>query len=100
MRFVCVAVLVLVACKIHRLPELPPDRDPVSPDAPVTDYEPPPDVLTKELSTGVADDAADPHAGHHGHHAKEPVATEPDEKEPAAREPAAKEPAADPGGAS
>src|SRR5215204_716586 len=69
MRFApCLLVLALAACKIHRLPELPPDRDPVSVEAPVTDYDPPPDVLTKELSTGAKDDGADPHAGHHRHH--------------------------------
>jgi len=76
MRFVrapILFVLALGACKTHRLPELPPDRDPVAPEAPVTDYEPPPDVLTKELSTGAPDDGTDPHAGHHGHHEHAPA---------------------------
>ena len=69
-------VLALGACKIRRLPELPADRDPVSPDAPVTPYAPPPDVLTKDLSTGAAEAAPEPaadeapvhdHSGHAGH---------------------------------
>jgi hypothetical protein len=58
-------------CKIHRLPELPPARDPVAAEAPVTEYSPPPDVLTTELSPGTAD-ASDPHAGHHHGHGGAP----------------------------
>ena len=72
MRFARVPILLVIAlagCKIRRLPELPAERDPTSPEAPVTDYEPPPDVLTEELSSGEAEAGdADPHAGHHGHH--------------------------------
>jgi hypothetical protein len=65
----CLAGLALAGCKTHRLPPLPPDRDPAAAEAPVTDYEPPPDVLTKELSSGKSDSKEDdPHAGHRGHH--------------------------------
>ncbi len=65
----CLVGLVLPACKTHRLPPLPPQRDPAAAEAPVTPYEPPPDVLTKELSTGKSEGKQDdPHAGHHDHH--------------------------------
>jgi hypothetical protein len=68
---VLLAVLCLGACKIRRLPALPAERDPVAPQAPVTDYEPPPDVLTTELGSGGSNGATDPHAGHH--HGAEPT---------------------------
>jgi hypothetical protein len=68
----------LCACKTRRLPELPADRDPVSPEAPVTDYAPPPDVLSTPLSTG-AGDAKDEHEHHHGHHGHEAAPAKPAE---------------------
>jgi len=89
-RFLLV-VLALAACKIRRLDPLPPERDPSAAEAPMTDYEAPPDVLTTELGSPAADDAADPHAGHHGHHATPPAASEP-AKAPAPNEPKPVEP--------
>ena len=65
------AVLALVAlegCRVRRLPELPPAREPGSAAAPVSTYEAPPDVLTSELVEPVANDEADAHAGHSHHH--------------------------------
>lgn len=44
------ALVTLGGCHTHRLPELPQDRDPLSPAASATHYKPPPDVLTTELS--------------------------------------------------
>lgn len=72
-------LLVLVgACTSHRLPTLPPDRDPGSPDAPATAYEPPRDALNRELAPADAnDDDDDPHAGHHGHHGHTPPSEAP-----------------------
>lgn len=65
----CVLGLFVPACKTHRLPPLPPQRDPTAAEAPVTSYDPPPDVLREELSSGKSDGKEDdPHAGHHGHH--------------------------------
>ena len=64
-QLLCVFVATLGGCKIHRLPEVPPERDPASEEAPVVPYRPPPDVLTTELSTGDAD--AKGHEGHEGH---------------------------------
>jgi hypothetical protein len=64
----CLAALALAGCKTHRLPPLPTQRDPAAAEAPVSPYDPPPDVLTKELSSGKSDGKEDdPHAGHHGH---------------------------------
>jgi hypothetical protein len=65
-RFVLVALLTLPACKIHRLPPLEPERDPGSAAARGTEYRPPPDVLTTELSTGASDDGGGHHHHHHG----------------------------------
>ena len=67
--FVCVLAGVPVGCKIHRLPELPPERDPTAERAPVVPYRPPPDVLTTELSTGepAGGSGHEGHQGHEGH---------------------------------
>ena len=42
--------LLVSACTTHRLPPLPPERDPTSEAAPVTPWRAPPDVLHGELS--------------------------------------------------
>jgi hypothetical protein len=52
------------ACKIHRLPALPAERDPADEHAPIVPYRPPPDVLTTELSTGAP---AEQPTHHHDH---------------------------------
>jgi hypothetical protein len=57
------SILFLVGgCKIHRIPEVPPEQDPAAEQAPAVPYRPPPDVLTKELSTG--ESTASGHEGH------------------------------------
>ena len=63
--FLCLSAGVSAGCKIHRLPELPPERDPSAEEAPVVPYRAPPDVLTTELSTGAP--AGGDMAGHEGH---------------------------------
>ena len=79
--FVLLCALPITACKIHRLDTLPTERDPTAPAAPITDYEPPPDVLTRELSKGDAA-AADPHAGHNmSSEPAEPSAAKPSTEE-------------------
>jgi hypothetical protein len=63
------SILFLVGgCKIHRIPEVPPEQDPAAEQAPAVPYRPPPDVLTKELSTG--ESTASGHEGHEGHDMK------------------------------
>lgn len=75
-------IVVLVSgCKIHRLPELPPERDPTSESAPVAPWQPPPDVLNTELSTGAKDD------GGHMHHQHETPAPSEHAGHEAAKEP-------------
>lgn len=63
------SLVILGGCRTHRLPELPQDRDPVSPTASETRYQPPPDVLTTELSPSGKEGtpADDEHSGHAGH---------------------------------
>jgi hypothetical protein len=75
-REVTVAVLALLtveACRIRRLPELPPEQDPAEAIAPATPYVAPADLLTGSLDKPTVD-AADEHeddsdhAHHHHHH--------------------------------
>jgi hypothetical protein len=69
-----------LGCRTHRLPELPPERDPMAEQAPIVPYSPPPDVLHEELSTGAPE--AGGKTGHEGHEmgAKpEPESKAPDE---------------------
>ena len=57
-----IALLLLGGCKIHRIPEVPPEQDPAAEQGAALPYRAPPDVLTTELSTG------EPTAGgHEGH---------------------------------
>jgi hypothetical protein len=55
-------LLLAASCTTHRLPPLPPERDPTSESAPVAPYRAPPDVLTTELNKGA------PEGGHEHHH--------------------------------
>lgn len=59
------AIALVGACKTHRLPQLPPERDPADERAPIVPYRAPPDVLTTELSKGEPGGGHD----HHQHHA-------------------------------
>lgn len=59
---VVLTALIASACTTHRLPSLPPERDPTSESAPVTPWRAPPDVLHGELNDGAA-----PPGGHEMH---------------------------------
>jgi len=59
--------LALCACKIHAVPELPPDRDPTQASARVPVYTPPADLLSREIFFEEKRTAAPKSGGHEGH---------------------------------
>lgn len=71
--FLVLSILLGAGCKTKHLPPLPPERDPVSESATVAPWQPPPDVLNTELSTGAKDDGGHMH---HDHGAPAPAKSE------------------------